>query len=194
MEITADRLDEILSALGEHLQASGSPLELVVIGGSGLRALRLVRGGTKDVDVLAIKDGDMIRRADPLPTELDRARALVARDFGLDEDWLNGKPTSLLDFDLPDGFWKRVVTRQYGPALRIHFASRFDQIHFKLYAMVDDRIGSRHEADLRTLSPTRDELLAAARWAMTHDVSETFRELLLQALRHLGVEDADLGG
>jgi hypothetical protein len=35
----------------------------------------------------------------------------------------------------------RVVTRQYGPALVVHFAGRIDQIHFKLFAMVDREVG-----------------------------------------------------
>jgi hypothetical protein len=50
----------------------------------------------------------------------------------------------------------------------------------------------KHEADLRALEPTRDELIEAARWTITHDPSEGFRTELLGALAHLGVEDADL--
>ncbi|HZP95225.1 MAG TPA: hypothetical protein VFC31_02655 [Candidatus Limnocylindria bacterium] len=37
--------------------------------------------------------------------------------------------------------------------------------------------------------PTRDELLAAAAWAATHDPSEGFRQELRGALRSLGVSD-----
>ncbi len=61
-----------------------------------------------------------------------------------------------------------------------------------LVALVDQGPG-RHEADLLALSPSHVELLAAARWALTHDPSEGFRQELEAALRHLGVEDADLG-
>ncbi|MCW2933621.1 MAG: hypothetical protein JWM19_4583 [Actinomycetia bacterium] len=64
----------------------------------------------------------------------------------------------------------RVVTRSYGTTLVVHFASRFDQIHFKLFALVDQG-GGRHEADLRALHPTRGELTAAARWSITQDPS-----------------------
>lgn len=79
-------------------------------------------------------------------------------------------------------------------ARRSQFASlvAFDQIHFKLYALVDQGVG-RHEEDLRALAPTRDELLAAARWTQTHDPSPGFREQLEAALRYLGLEDVDLG-
>jgi hypothetical protein len=44
----------------------------------------------------------------------------------------------------------RLVTRYYGTALVVHFASRFDQIHFKLFAMVDQGGGRQADA-LRAL-------------------------------------------
>ena len=93
---------------------------------------------------------------------------------------------------VPEAFMSRVVTRAYGTALVVHFASRFDQIHFKLFAMVDQG-GGRHEADLRALSPTPGELAAAARWSTTQDPSPGYRSVLVDALRVLGVDDADLG-
>jgi hypothetical protein len=58
----------------------------------------------------------------------------------------------------------RVVTRRYGQALTVDFAGRVDQIHFKLFAMVD-QAGGRHETDLRALHPSTAELIAAARWS-----------------------------
>jgi hypothetical protein len=87
---------------------------------------------------------------------------------------------------------QRMVTRSSGTALIVHFAGRFDQIHFKLFAMVDQG-GGRHEADLRALNPTEDELIAAARWSITQDPSPGYRTVLVDALRVLGVDDADLG-
>ncbi|MBA3420299.1 MAG: hypothetical protein H0U12_00080 [Thermoleophilaceae bacterium] len=81
--------------------------------------------------------------------------------------------------------------RRYGPALTVHFASRFDQIHFKLYALVDQGPG-QHESDLRHLRPSEQELIAAARWTRTHDPSPGFRDGLERVLRHLGVERVDL--
>jgi hypothetical protein len=84
------------------------------------------------------------------------------------------------------------VTRRYGQALVVHFAGRVDQIHFKLFAMVD-QAGGRHETDLRALHPTTEELIAAARWSMSQDPSPGYRMVLMGALNTLGVEDADLG-
>jgi hypothetical protein len=190
-ELDQTRTHELLEALGEQLAARGAHAELVVIGGSALLAVGLISRPTRDVDIVALRSGRTLIEPRPLPTELVAARDRVARDFGLPENWLNADPADLLDFGLPDGFVDRLERRYYGEALAVHFASRFDQIHFKLYAMVDQGAG-KHEADLRALEPTRDELLAAARWTRTHDPSEGFREQLMAALAYLGVEDVSL--
>jgi hypothetical protein len=192
MEITDETIDLLFGALAEQLQALGCHLEIVVIGGSALTALGLVRRATRDVDLLAIAENGELRLAEPLPEALLAARAAVAADFGLAEDWLNAGPTDLLRWGLPEGFMSRVVTRSYGTGLIVHFASRLDQIHFKLFAMVDQG-GGRHEADLRALNPTQSELVAAARWSVTQDPSPGYRSVLVDALRVLGVDDAGLG-
>lgn len=160
--------------------------------GSALSALGLVRRATRDVDVLAVAENGQLRLAEPLPDALLAARAAVAADFGLPDNWLNAGPTDLLRWGLPEGFMSRVVTRSYGTALVVDFASRLDQIHFKLFAMVDQG-GGRHEADLRALSPTQCELAVAARWSVTQDPSPGYRSVLVDALHVLGVDDADLG-
>lgn len=161
MEISAETLDVLLGALADQLQSLADQQEIVVIGGSALTALGLVKRPTKDVDLLAIANNGELCPAEPLPDTLRIARDRVARDFDLDENWLNGGPTDLLRWGLPGGFLTRVVTRRYGQALTVHFAGRLDQIHFKLYAMVD-QAGGRHEADLRALHPSSEDLIAAA--------------------------------
>lgn len=133
MKITSETLDMILGALAEQLWSLGAQLEIVVIGGSALTALGLVRRATRDVDLLAISENGELRPADPLPEALRTARDRVARDFELDENWLNAGPTDLLKWGLPAGFMTRVVARRYG----------------------------RHEADLRELHPSAAELIAA---------------------------------
>ena len=143
--------DAVLSALGEQLAVAGEQFELVVIGGSGLLALGVIERSTRDVDVVALKDGEGLLSADPLPPALIAARDLVTRDFALRDDWLNPGPTGLLDLGLPDGFLDRLEHREYGPALTIYLASRLDQVHFKLYALVDRGPG-KHERDLKALS------------------------------------------
>ncbi len=192
MDISPDTLDAILAALADQLRSMDERQEIVVIGGSALTALDLVRRATKDVDLVAIAEHGELRSAKPLPDALRVARDRVARDFGLDENWLNGGPTDLLKWGLPEGFMGRVVTRRYNEALTVHFAGRLDQIHFKLFAMVD-QAGGRHEADLRALHPKREELIAAAHWSMTQDPSPGYKMVLTDALKALGVGDNALG-
>ena len=155
---------QALEALEEQLRVQGERLELVVGGGAALIALGLVERATRDVDVVALRSGEGLAPADPLPEPLASAAATVARDLGLPRDWLNPGPTELLDFGLPEGF---------------------------LYAMVD-QAGGRHEQDLRGLKPSAEELLAAGRWTRTHDPSPAFRDQLALALERLGIQDADL--
>jgi Nucleotidyltransferase of unknown function (DUF6036) len=191
-DITPDSTDPILSALGEQLAARGERFELVVIGGSALLALGLVERTTKDVDVVALRSGESLDNADPLPHGLRAAGDLVARDFGLSAEWLNPGPAGLLTFGLPEGFTDRLERREYGPGLVVYLASRYDQIHFKLYAAVDQGPG-KHEADLRALAPTEAELLAAARWSRSQDPSDGYAQVLRSALTSFGVADVDLG-
>ena len=187
-----EQAERVLSALGEQLQGHGERFELVVIGGSGLLALGEIKRSTRDVDLVALRKGEDLGPAEPLPDALRRAAERVARDFGLDAGWLNGGPTSLLDLGLPEGFLERLDSRHYGDTLTVHFASRYDQIHFKLYAMVDEGGPGKHEKDLLALAPSEAELFAAARWSLTHDSSAGYRANLLLALRHLGVSDATI--
>jgi hypothetical protein len=183
--------DRLLTALGEQLAPLGERFELVLVGGSSLLALGLIERSTRDVDVLALRSGDQLSRAKPLPANLEAARDRVARDFSLPADWLNPGPTDLLEFGLPAGFIERLEGRDYGDGLTVYFASRYDQIHFKLYALVDQGPG-KHEDDLRALAPTNAEFLAAARWSRSHDPSEGYELVLREVLAHLGVSDVDL--
>ncbi len=161
--IQPEEVDELLSALSEQLRAHG----------------------------IAFRIEDSLTPADLFPEPLLAAARQVARDFGLAEGWFNPGPADLAWFGLPEGFESRMVTRSYGPNLTVHFADRFDQIHFKLYAMVDQGIG-RHEDDLRVLDPSPEELLAAARWTRTQDPSDGSRQELLHVLEYLGVPDANV--
>lgn len=126
--------------------------------------------------------------AEPLPEAVRDAAGVVARDFGLEPNWLNAGPTSLLVHGLPAGFAERLTSRDYGEALRVSFASRIDQIFLKLYAAADRR-EPRDFADLRRLQLTDEELRAGARWARTHNMPGPFDEEMARALADLGVED-----
>jgi hypothetical protein len=187
-------IETILRALGEQLEAvSDEPVEFVVCGGSALNVLGFVQRATKDVDILAfIKRNTAgtisFTKNHPVGKKLSEASRKVAKDFNLPEDWINTDPTSAVDFGLPDGLMERATIKQFGKSLIIHFLGRFDQIHFKLYAAADQGAG-KHFDDLRALHPTAEELEQAARWSMTHDVSEDYRQTLKEMLDHMGYGD-----
>ncbi len=185
------QLETALRALGELIEVRGLHYEVVIIGGGNLILRGLVsRPTTKDLDLLGEKTTDGVKPLRPMPEPLTRAIEDVARTYGLASDWVNLGPDSLLDFGLPEGFVERLERVDYG-GLVTWFAGRYDMICFKLYAAVDLGLLSHHLQDLRELRPNRAELLAAARWTLTHDPSPGSRQLLGDALSHLGVEDVD---
>lgn len=186
------QLETALHALGELLQARGVHYEVVLIGGGNLILRGLVtRPTTKDLDLLGEWTADGVKPMRPMPEPLRLAILDVARAYGLASDWINLGPEALLELGLPAGFLDRLERHDYG-GLVAWLADRFDMACFKLYAAVDQGPRSRHLQDLIELHPDRDELLAAARWTLTHDPSAGYRSLLADALRRLGVEDADV--
>lgn len=191
--ISHDNIDQALSLLAGRLDlAQTDPVRLVICGGSALIAMSLRRRTTRDMDVVALLSAAQEPISpDPLPDFLLRAADQVARDLGLFEGWLNNGPSrgegGLFQMGLPEGFVGRLTEKKYGPRLAVYFIGRLDQIHFKLYAAADQRDGT-HLNDLKALHPTAEELEAAARWAMTHDVSEGFKMVLKELLTQLGHE------
>jgi hypothetical protein len=192
MAFDQQQIERAFRLLEHHLaRLQAGPFRLVVCGGSALIGAELVTRTTKDVDVVALMDGDeSLVDPEPLPPDLLRAAAAVAQELDLPSDWLNNGPSSgnggLFRMGLPSGLAKRVSVHSFGEFLTVCFVSRFDQIFFKLYAAVDR--GGYHTADLLALKPSTDELLAAAQWTMTHDVSDGFRMVLTSFLRETGYE------
>jgi hypothetical protein len=77
-----------------------------------------------------------------------------------------------------------VEWREYA-ALWVGIVSRYDLIFFKLFAAVDSPgTGSVHYQDLLALSPSPEELEAAARWVRTQDVSPEFAHVLEKVVEH----------
>jgi hypothetical protein len=185
MAFSAQSLEDALELLGELLTDRGGKVEVVAIGGGSLLLLGLIARPTKDLDLVAVVNEGRYVSAKPLPEFFASAVRDVAAATGLREDWINGGPTSLLDFGLPDGFEKRTTTRRFG-ALVVHLAGHKDQIFFKLYASVDQGPGSKHAIDLAKLEPSPGELSEAAAWCKTHDPSEGFAQQLELALRAFG--------
>lgn len=188
--IDHESLDRALGLLGGLMRVRHHPpIHLVVCGGSALIALRLVTRTTQDVDVLATLENGQLHCARPLPEWLLAAAEAVRSELSLPIHWLNDGPAveNLFRLGLPVGVAERLVVRDFGAALQVSFISRYDQIHFKLYAAADQ--GGRHFTDLRKLNATPEELLAAARWTFTQDVSDAFRQGVVEVLQALGHGD-----
>ena len=188
-----EKFNQALRLLNGRLELAGAPrFNLVVCGGSALAATGLVTRTTKDVDIVALMDDDgVLLDPAPLPQVLVREAHEVALDLGLQQDWLNNGPSSdeggLFRLGLPEGFVDRLAWVTIGERLTVGFISRYDQIHFKLYAAVDQS-GSYHAIDLRELQPTDEELLAAAAWTRTHDPSDGYLLGLQWFLKEFGYE------
>lgn len=181
--------------LGERLTLEDAgPYGLVVCGGAALICCGLIsRNTTHDVDIVAMKgkESDFVS-PDPLPDELLRMALQVAEDLDLPETWLNNGPSresgGLYQLGLPEGIGQRLTRREFGKHLTVYFVGRIDQIFFKVFAAVDSGPG-RHVDDLMELNPLPDEMEKAALWAMTHDNSSGFREVLISMLCQMGFRD-----
>ncbi|MBN2455165.1 MAG: nucleotidyl transferase AbiEii/AbiGii toxin family protein, partial [Sedimentisphaerales bacterium] len=149
-----DKINEALRLLDGRLKMNlSSSFSLVVCGGTALNAMHLIHRTTKDVDIVALMDSNnQLVDPAPLPEELLVAAKEVADTLSLPQDWLNNGPSSgdggLFRLGLPDGFKERLIKNYQGEKLTVYFASRLDQIHFKLYAAVD-QFGSYHASDLK---------------------------------------------
>lgn len=188
-----EQFDQALRLLSGRLSLTeATPYNLVVCEGTALVANELVMRATRDVDIVAMVDvnGNLVDPA-PLPELLVEAAKVVAEDLGLPDNWLNNGPSSgeggLFRMGLPDGFLDRVAWKTFGNNLKVGFIGRHDQIHFKLYAAVD-QMGSYHATDLQTLEPTDEELLIAAAWTRTHDPSEGYLQSLKWFFTEFGYE------
>lgn len=154
--ISSQNLDDTLNTLAAFLEDFGAaPEHLVLIGGSALLALGLVNRTTRDMDIMAGVDA-RIGLVDPRPMSdaLQAAAAKVARELDLDPHWLNTGPADQLKAGLPEGFLLRLTRRDYGKHLIIYLPDRYDLIHLKLFAAVDQGTG-RHTRDLEALPSHR---------------------------------------
>ena len=186
-QLSPERLDQALRLTAERLEQLDAPTEvLVVCGGPALLALGLVQRTTRDVDVLARVDPRLgLVDPRPLSVTLTRVADEVRTALDLPHGWLNVGPADQVVSGLPAGFLSRLIRRDYGSRLIVHYPDRFDLIHLKLFAAVDQGPG-RHTSDLIRLAPTDSELLDAARWVLTQDASDAFPMMVRDALTHLG--------
>ena len=176
-----DHLRDALALLGALLAAEGETARIAVVGGSAMLLDGLIARATRDVDVVALVEGDELVGVSESSAGLNRYVSAVALELGLEPHWLNFGPTSLLDAGLPTGFLRRCRAETFG-ALTVFIADRYDLIHMKLYAATDHGPTSKHMADLEAMKPSPQELEDARRWCMEHDVSDAFANELDSAI------------
>ena len=176
-------LDGALRALSSALALAKAERETVVIcGGAALLSLGFISRRMKDVDVLAgVHPVDGLVDPRPFSPALKNAVEDVAKALGLPGNWFNAGPADQVMAGLPEGFLSRLQRREYGSHLIVFLPDRYDLIHLKLFAGVDQGPG-RHWSDLKALNPTNDELLAAARWVLGQDAGEVFPSVVRDAL------------
>lgn len=169
-------------------------LELVSCGGASLNLMGWVSRSTADVDIICSfqvdpAGGPSLVKTTELPGEFRTLIAEVGRDLGLDETWLNFGPAPLMDFGLPPGLETRLQRVSFGKALALHLVGRLDQIHLKLYAVMDPKTRiETHLGDLMDLEPTENETRQAVNWLLNRKTSADFRKKLKQILDRIGHE------
>ncbi|WP_157621532.1 DUF6036 family nucleotidyltransferase [Salisaeta longa] len=189
-----EQLEDLLTAVGDLLEAEGERMGIVVVGGASLSLLGLVKRTTSDVDVIAAATPDpsgpdssgeeTLTPPDPLPPPLRRAIQTVARDYGLPSDWMNTAIGPQWDLGLPPGLKEDISWRTYG-GLRVGLVGRRTLIALKLFASVDQGPESVHVQDLVALEPTPDELHRAAEWVRSQDASPEFASMIDAVIRHV---------
>ena len=182
--LDGQNLDLALQAVASALaHARAKPETVVICGGAALLSLGYISRRTKDVDVLAgVHPVDGLVDPRPFSSALKQAVEEVAKALGLPSNWFNAGPADQVMAGLPEGFLSRLQRCEYGSHLIVFLPDRYDLIHLKLFAGVDQGPG-RHWSDLKALNPTRDELLAAARWVLGQDAGEVFPGVVRDALR-----------
>jgi len=178
-------ITEALATLGDLLAERGEACDILVIGGGALLLSGLITRPTEDLDVVArLIDGGLVA-AQPLPEFLLTAIVEVGEALGLEPNWLNAGPAGMVKFQLPEGIEARWSTHSFA-SLTVRVASRWDLVHFKVFAAADYWPGkTKHTQDLVSLRPTLTELAAAEIWIKTQDSSQGFLPILQDLLRAL---------
>jgi hypothetical protein len=186
-------MDEVLGRLNRKMvYAEIEPLHVVVCGGAALIAVGLVARATQDVDIVALLRANQgkieILEEKTLPADVQRLVAEIGVELGIRKDWLNFDASPLIAFGFPPDMIMRLIKKSYGACLTVYFISRFDQVHFKIYAAMDPKDGTRHLGDLLDLKPREDEVKAAISWLLGRKASPEFKAALCQVLDRIGYE------
>jgi hypothetical protein len=190
---SAENINEILGRLNRKMAyAELAPLHVVVCGGAALVAIGLVARATQDVDIVAILRANQmdveILEDKGLPAGVESLVAEIGIELGIRKDWLNFEASPLIEFGFPQDMTTRLIKKAYGVCLTVYFISRFDQVHFKMFAAMDPKDGTRHLSDLLDLNPRENEITSAVAWLLGRKTSPEFKSALRQVLERIGYE------
>jgi hypothetical protein len=198
MEFTsAAEIWAALSRVGELLAYEGERYSVVVLGGAAINLLAIDDRATTDVDVVAFTiDGrpgvELCPPPAALPVALARAVATVARDMGLELDWMNTGPALQWQQGMPEGLATRLHWQHFGPAsssdvgLEVGLVDRYDLIYFKVYAAADHATPrSVHYRDLIALKPSDADLESAAVWVKSLNASPEYFQVVDDLIAHV---------
>ncbi len=188
--LNKEKLETLLNLFGKLLEEKGEKLSLIICGGSALILSHFIKNRTvtRDIDILAtVEEKSDTFTLKPLPFFAEKIIQEIASTLKLPSDWLNSRAFPLTK-DLPEGFQKRLIRKEYGKNLTVYLLGRKDQIFFKLYATIDQGPG-KHFDDLMELNPTKEELYEASLWCMRQDTSIEFKNVLKDFLEKIGLND-----
>lgn len=185
MHLDQNHILELFEALDAHLETISESVSIVVVGGASLAMQGVIQRTTEDVDVIArINSEGELHPASPFSQGFMQAISKVARDFGLDKNWLNCVIDNQWKTGLPPGMSNDISWTDFGH-LKVGMVGRAGLIPLKLFAVVDSEPGSKHWNDLLKLNPSVEELDNASSWVSTQDASTLFQSMLNEVVHEL---------
>jgi len=160
-----------LDLLNRYLSQRGEKRRFVICGGASL-VLQGVKGrGTADIDIV----GPSIDRI------LREAALLVAKDLGLQANWLNDDAQKIFSRDLPSGWEDRVFKIYSASHLIVESLSKLDLAVLKLLAECDRQKDFQDLVDLDLSESEIDQVVAHA---LTRDPGEVNWALIVAEVKH----------
>jgi hypothetical protein len=169
---------ETIAAFDAYLadRGRGLSLDAVIIGGAALGLLGIISRETRDCDVLFPALSDAIREA-----SRDFAGSYRRQGHDLVDDWLNDKPSSLIDV-LLHGWRDHLRSVFEGRVVTLKTLSRADLLRSKLFALCDRALDLQ---DCIELAPTNEELLEIIPWLEEQDGNPDWPEHVRRTLADL---------
>lgn len=137
------------------------------------------------VEVIAVKQGNELLDAFPLPMEVQGAAMEVAEKLSMKANWLDITTAGRLELkQLPEDFWEGVNERSIGGNLTVTFLGRAGRKYLHFYRAVREE-GKGDLGDLKRLALKPTELAQVTQWIRVeglfdHRSGETIMEILTE--------------